>query len=145
MSSITVCSFGRTCSRYSHAHGRMVLGNSSWPQKDPRLHLIISHVTAFRDCATGLPRPSERADYDEDGTVLQLVFDRDVIVRKGASIMPCAWAMLMFFQVTSFIPWGSSPAPAAPTTKYDPTDPKQNPLNPKGLKPQVVSLSEIPS
>ncbi|KZV63851.1 hypothetical protein PENSPDRAFT_197635 [Peniophora sp. CONT] len=43
--------------------------------------------------------------------------------------------MSLYEKVTSYIPWGSSPTPVAATTKYDPTDPKQNPLNPKGLKP----------
>ncbi|EIW60946.1 copper metallochaperone COX17 [Trametes versicolor FP-101664 SS1] len=38
----------------------------------------------------------------------------------------------MFSSISSW--WGGSPAPAAPE-KFDPTDPKQNPLNPKGLKP----------
>ncbi|KAI0035019.1 cytochrome C oxidase copper chaperone-domain-containing protein [Vararia minispora EC-137] len=37
--------------------------------------------------------------------------------------------------LSSLWPWGSSPAPAPPKGKYDPTDPKQNPLNPQGLKP----------
>ncbi|KAI0956738.1 hypothetical protein AcW1_005347 [Taiwanofungus camphoratus] len=37
-------------------------------------------------------------------------------------------------QITSW--WGSSAPSAAPAaTKYDPTDPKQNPLNPEGLRP----------
>ncbi|TFY60240.1 hypothetical protein EVJ58_g5277 [Rhodofomes roseus] len=32
--------------------------------------------------------------------------------------------------------WGSStPSPAPQPAKYDPTDPRQNPLNPQGLKP----------
>ncbi|KAL1748018.1 cytochrome C oxidase copper chaperone-domain-containing protein [Schizophyllum fasciatum] len=37
----------------------------------------------------------------------------------------------MFEKLTSW--W--SPAPAPPPAKFDPTDPKQNPLNPQGLRP----------
>ncbi|KAL1714721.1 cytochrome C oxidase copper chaperone-domain-containing protein [Schizophyllum commune] len=36
----------------------------------------------------------------------------------------------MFEKLTSW--WSPAPAPPA---KFDPTDPKQNPLNPQGLKP----------
>ncbi|KAI0648412.1 cytochrome C oxidase copper chaperone-domain-containing protein [Trametes meyenii] len=42
----------------------------------------------------------------------------------------------MFASISSW--WSGSPAPApaaAPACPYDPTDPKQNPLNPQGLKP----------
>ncbi|KAI0668386.1 cytochrome C oxidase copper chaperone-domain-containing protein, partial [Trametes maxima] len=47
------------------------------------------------------------------------------------------------FPSCSLVSWWSgspspSPAPApaaAPACPYDPTDPKQNPLNPQGLKP----------
>jgi hypothetical protein len=35
-------------------------------------------------------------------------------------------------QISSW--WSGSPSPTA-EKPYDPTDPKQNPLNPKGLKP----------
>ncbi|KAL1679160.1 cytochrome C oxidase copper chaperone-domain-containing protein [Schizophyllum commune] len=38
----------------------------------------------------------------------------------------------MFEKVRSW--WSPAPAPAPPA-KFDPTDPKQNPLNPRGLKP----------
>ncbi|TFY80093.1 hypothetical protein EWM64_g3918 [Hericium alpestre] len=38
----------------------------------------------------------------------------------------------MFERITSL--WAPAPAPA-PVKAYDPTDPKQNPLNPQGLKP----------
>ncbi|OBZ75509.1 hypothetical protein A0H81_04884 [Grifola frondosa] len=38
----------------------------------------------------------------------------------------------MFSSISSW--WGSS-SPAPETKPYDPTDPKVNPLNPKGLKP----------
>ncbi|KAJ8591469.1 cytochrome C oxidase copper chaperone [Rhizopogon salebrosus TDB-379] len=40
----------------------------------------------------------------------------------------------MFESILSW--WSPSPAPApAPKEKYDPTNPKMNPLNPQGLKP----------
>ncbi|THV08032.1 hypothetical protein K435DRAFT_709321 [Dendrothele bispora CBS 962.96] len=38
----------------------------------------------------------------------------------------------MFDKISSW--WSSSSAPAA-QEKYDPTNPKMNPLNPEGLKP----------
>ncbi|KAH7928213.1 hypothetical protein BV22DRAFT_1103248 [Leucogyrophana mollusca] len=38
----------------------------------------------------------------------------------------------MFESITSW--WSPSPPPP-PKEKYDPTNPKMNPLNPKGLKP----------
>ncbi|KAL9714711.1 hypothetical protein Ac2012v2_001369 [Leucoagaricus gongylophorus] len=38
----------------------------------------------------------------------------------------------MFGNISSW--WSGSPSPT-PEKSYDPTDPKQNPLNPKGLKP----------
>ena len=37
---------------------------------------------------------------------------------------------------------GSSPKPAPEAKPFDPTDPKQNPLNPQGLKPYVVYLNK---
>ncbi|KAH8100233.1 cytochrome C oxidase copper chaperone-domain-containing protein [Cristinia sonorae] len=39
----------------------------------------------------------------------------------------------MFASISSW--WGGSPTPAAAPKPFDPTDPKQNPLNPEGLKP----------
>ncbi|KAN0141053.1 Cytochrome C oxidase copper chaperone (COX17) domain containing protein, partial [Lactarius tabidus] len=38
-----------------------------------------------------------------------------------------------FLQITAL--WSPSPAPPPAKAPYDPTDPKQNPLNPQGLKP----------
>lgn len=35
--------------------------------------------------------------------------------------------------------WSSTPTAAAEKAPYNPSDPKQNPLNPKGLKPCVNS------
>ncbi|KAH7914078.1 COX17-domain-containing protein [Hygrophoropsis aurantiaca] len=39
----------------------------------------------------------------------------------------------MFESISSW--WSSSPTPPPSKEKYDPTNPKMNPLNPKGLKP----------
>lgn len=55
-------------------------------------------------------------------------------------------AQLNAAQVTSW--WKGAPAPApaptAPAQEFNPSDPKQNPLNPQGLKPCVAqSLSEV--
>ncbi|KAI6009507.1 COX17-domain-containing protein [Pisolithus orientalis] len=36
---------------------------------------------------------------------------------------------------SSFFSWWSPSPPAPAPEKYDPTNPKMNPLNPKGLKP----------
>lgn len=40
-------------------------------------------------------------------------------------------------QISSWWGGSGSSAPAVQDKPYDPTDPKQNPLNPKGLKPYV--------
>ncbi|KAI0300698.1 cytochrome C oxidase copper chaperone-domain-containing protein, partial [Multifurca ochricompacta] len=39
----------------------------------------------------------------------------------------------MFERITAL--WSPAPAPPPAKVPYDPTDPKQNPLNPQGLKP----------
>ncbi|EIM82453.1 uncharacterized protein STEHIDRAFT_124568 [Stereum hirsutum FP-91666 SS1] len=39
----------------------------------------------------------------------------------------------MFGSITSW--WSGPSSTPVPSGKYDPTDPKQNPLNPQGLKP----------
>ena len=41
-------------------------------------------------------------------------------------------------QISSWWGGSGSSAPAIQDKPYDPTDPKQNPLNPKGLKPCVI-------
>ncbi|KAI1791539.1 cytochrome C oxidase copper chaperone-domain-containing protein [Ganoderma leucocontextum] len=41
----------------------------------------------------------------------------------------------MFASISSWWGGSGSSAPAVQDKPYDPTDPKQNPLNPKGLKP----------
>ena len=41
-------------------------------------------------------------------------------------------------QISSWWGGSGSSAPAVQDKPYDPTDPKQNPLNPKGLKPYVL-------
>jgi hypothetical protein len=55
------------------------------------------------------------------------------MVGAVASSLDCAQTIQAF----SLWPWGSSSAPTPAPVKYDPTDPKQNPLNPQGLKPYV--------
>jgi hypothetical protein len=43
----------------------------------------------------------------------------------------------LFLTLGQISSWWSGPKPANESCPYDPTDPKQNPLNPKGLKPYV--------
>ncbi|KAI0818683.1 hypothetical protein BC629DRAFT_669048, partial [Irpex lacteus] len=51
-------------------------------------------------------------------------------------VLQTCWA------ITSW--WGgSSPTPAPESKPFDPTDPKQNPLNPKGLKPYVGDFCAV--